>query len=132
MKTDTRQMRRAQEELDRQNQILKHILLQTEEIQSTLKQYESLEEMICHLKKWRMNMENTQRSMIQMTLALENVARLYEENENKIVSHAGYTAVRMPVFTIDQTEFQRINQVVGERYRHILGEFGGETIESRD
>lgn len=132
MKTDTQQLRRAQEELNRQRQKVKQIQMQTEVIRKELRAFETLEEMTGHLRSWSDQMDDIQRSMLQMTLALENIARLYEENENEIVEECGYSSSRMPVFWIDQMRLQRMQQMVGEKYSHILREFGGEGIENRD
>lgn len=132
MKTDTQQLRRAQEELSRQRQKVKQIQMQTEVIQKEIRSFETLEKLSYQLKNWSEKVEDIQRSMLQMTLALENIARLYEENENRIVEECGYSSLRMPVFRIDQVQRQRLHQIVGEKYSHILREFGGEEIENRD
>lgn len=85
MRVNTKQLRQAENELQRQAELIKSVLLEVEEIQRKIYVYNSLEGAAQVLQKWCREMETDRKAQLRVTMALDTITRIYEESERRII-----------------------------------------------
>lgn len=85
MRVNTKQLRQAEKEMQRQAELIKSVLLEVAEIQQKIYVYNSLEGAAQALRKWSKEMETDRKVQLCVTMALDTITRIYEESERRII-----------------------------------------------
>ena len=85
MRADTEQLRKAEEEMISQFRVMNLILTEADEVRVWLQRDSSLDEFAYRLRRWEDDFGRQMKQQSAMSMALDNVCRIYEAQETKIM-----------------------------------------------